>query len=128
MLITERQLRSIIRKLLIERKTPKDRTDGTKVLGEPDASEEDQRDNPTIDQGDDSDECSFGGQGESAQRRSTDEQENCDAVDEIDEQENCDAVDELEEYASIGGGGMGGGPMVPVGVGPGGSRSRKRRN
>ena len=50
MRLTENKLRYIIRKILIERKLQADREDGTKVIGEPDATNEPMRDNPTIDQ------------------------------------------------------------------------------
>ncbi len=85
MILSENELRSIIRKILIERKTQADRKDGTKVLGEPDATNEPMRDNPTIDQAED---------------------------------------DEIDEVNAISGGGMGGGPMVPVGSDADGTRSR----
>jgi len=85
MRISENKLRYIIRKILIERKTQTDRKDGTKVLGEPDATNEPMRDNPTIDQAEE---------------------------------------DEIDEVNAISGGGMGGGPMVPVGSDADGSRPR----
>ena len=50
MKLTEHQLRNIIRNILIERAGTEKRDDGKKVIGEPDATNEPMRDNPTIDQ------------------------------------------------------------------------------
>ena len=50
MILTESQLRRIIRKILIERKSEKEREDGRHIIGEPDATNEPERDNPQIDQ------------------------------------------------------------------------------